>query len=1224
MKSKRSLFLSISVLLVVGLLFAAIPTGKVSAAILCVNPEGTGGCYTTIQAAIDAASPGDTVNVAAGTYDEPLNIEGRTNISIVGEDKNTTIIKSSTSLGWGYPPGGSYGETRQTMIRVVGSTDIDFSNFTFDFSLMKTAVPGIDYVSGIWYWSSTGTINNNILKDIGILDDVTKVSLQEHTIYVRAMTEGGYSHATRADVYITNNEFINTGRTGVNTHDYVNVAIDDNLFHKDAPYNSSGSPYDLGYAREVGSESIGTVTYNTIYGYEEGEDWTSAGIYIENAFTDDVPTPGFTKNVSIEGNEVYNSEVGVVLGCESTLHGEVSIVIAFSNNNIHDNRLEGVRVVDHDAGDGSSVTVNAQNNTITNNGDYGYNIFTNGDGDVTFSATNETITNHDYGVYIDDLAPASSVYAITINASNISNNTTYGLYNGITTQTVASDNWWGSTSGPGPVGPGSGDNVSTNVDYSPWCGDSACSFTVKENADGNIEILPGTSAADIQTVIDSLSTGDTLVLPAEVVTPDGGFTIDTPGVTIVLQDGTVVQSNSPCFVVDASYTTITAESLGAQCIPTVGSNGIDVTAGLVNITIEGIEFIGTAGTDGIHFAGAITDVVIADNWFHGFAGDGIEFTAQPAGTVDIHGNLFQNNTGNGIEAGSFTVPAEYNSWGDYDGATVGVGGDGISTAVDADPWTHVDLYLTSTGTPWANQVVSGQNITYTVYGNLNEVNAADFVLTYPTNLTYVSSAASGTFFSETLTPTTGSLHFIAYNTTGNVSGTKPLFTVTFTAGTPVVDAALNLDELTDGFGMAGVGSSSNVYAAALVDSTVTVITLPAISSTDIQGYYLTGEPRDFNVKTFNPTDGAEYTNVLFRYTIYNATLSDIESFTYPGGDMPLIQDGDNLVGYFGDSSVGFPMHNDPYDITTLFNIEFNTAKDYVFELTLVDLIANTTLETYTNTAVVYTQPIITSLDLVGPYLVGIPQNFKLTITDEDGIPEPFELVFDLPEGTIIVYDSVTYTCLSTGCPPIPVTLTGTSNDLDFTVTFAAPFNDSITVSLYDSDWTPDDRLLATLTQSGVIAYANFDVTGTVSMQGRTFRGGVLMTLTANAVPYGPYGVTSINHISNNLSFANVPADTYTITITMARYLDLVVNEYITKVILVDGNITIASLELKGGDANDDNIVDVGDASIIGTQYGKIGSNGDVNYSGWVDIFDLALVGGNYGADSASAYGSWTP
>ncbi len=40
----------------------------------CVNPGGTGGCFATIQGAINASSPGDVVNVFPGTYDEDVSI----------------------------------------------------------------------------------------------------------------------------------------------------------------------------------------------------------------------------------------------------------------------------------------------------------------------------------------------------------------------------------------------------------------------------------------------------------------------------------------------------------------------------------------------------------------------------------------------------------------------------------------------------------------------------------------------------------------------------------------------------------------------------------------------------------------------------------------------------------------------------------------------------------------------------------------------------------------------------------------------------------------------------------------------------------------------------------------------------------------------------------------------------------------------------------------------
>jgi hypothetical protein len=66
------------------------PRGRASRTAWCVNPGGTGSCYSRIQDAINAASAGTSINVAAGTYTEHITM--RDGISIYGQDWSATTI----------------------------------------------------------------------------------------------------------------------------------------------------------------------------------------------------------------------------------------------------------------------------------------------------------------------------------------------------------------------------------------------------------------------------------------------------------------------------------------------------------------------------------------------------------------------------------------------------------------------------------------------------------------------------------------------------------------------------------------------------------------------------------------------------------------------------------------------------------------------------------------------------------------------------------------------------------------------------------------------------------------------------------------------------------------------------------------------------------------------------------------------------------------------------
>ncbi len=71
--------------------------------------------------------------------------------------------------------------------------------------------------------------------------------------------------------------------------------------------------------------------------------------------------------------------------------------------------------------------------------------------------------NNGDGIYCEDSANP------VIHYNHIKDNTDYGVQNSDANIIVnAEDNWWGNSSGPGGVGPGTGDEVSDWVDYDPW------------------------------------------------------------------------------------------------------------------------------------------------------------------------------------------------------------------------------------------------------------------------------------------------------------------------------------------------------------------------------------------------------------------------------------------------------------------------------------------------------------------------------------------------------------------------------------------------------------------------------------------------------------------------------------------------------------------------------------------------------------------------------------
>ena len=114
-------------------------------------------------------------------------------------------------------------------------------------------------------------------------------------------------------------------------------------------------------------------------------------------------------------------------------------------------------------------------------------------------------------------------------------------------------------------------------------------------------------------------------------------------------------------------------------------------------------------------------------------------------------------------------------------------------------------------------------------------------------------------------------------------------------------------------------------------------TMPSVIAEDIS--MGVGEEKEFSVSATNPENGKDYDSVLFRFSIPNTSLSDIDSFQYKDGstwkDVPLSQDSGSVTGYFGPSS-GFAMPAD-YSATTEFRLKMDEAGTYNVDIKLVDL-----------------------------------------------------------------------------------------------------------------------------------------------------------------------------------------------------------------------------------------------------------------------------------------------
>ena len=244
---------------------------EVRATTLYVGGGGSGN-YTTIQGAIDAASPGDTVYVYGGTYYENIIIDKM--VSLLGEHRDTTIVDGN---GTG----------------VVVRVSADWVNITgFTVQNGGQSLELIPYLEGIGlrYASNCSITDNNISSnEIGLSLHSSNDTTITRNVISSNHKDGIFSVSSNNNT-IANNDFSSNWRNGITLYDSDNNDLIDNTFLRNA-----------GNGAQIGSSSSNTI-YNNIF-LENG--WE--GFYVH-----------MSSNITMVNNSMIQD--GLIIGGNSLVH----------------------------------------------------------------------------------------------------------------------------------------------------------------------------------------------------------------------------------------------------------------------------------------------------------------------------------------------------------------------------------------------------------------------------------------------------------------------------------------------------------------------------------------------------------------------------------------------------------------------------------------------------------------------------------------------------------------------------------------------------------------------------------------------------------------------------------------------------------------------------------------------------------------------------------------
>ena len=420
-------------------LFAA---GSAFAGTSCVSPGGAGGCFSSIQAAVDAASPGDTINVQPGTYSEAVVI--RKSLSLIGSgtaDAPNTVIDASSKGAPGVNVDGLMGGQN-----AMGGTYL-WNVTVSGFEVKKADTQGI------------------------LVTNAANVTISQNHVYENnvGLTVGSNGPECPAlPLYFAAGESFDCGE-GIHLSGVSNSSVINNISE-----NNAGG---ILLSDDTGQTHDNLVMGNMVRHNTPDCGITLASHNIPALYTP--PPPGVFGNTILGNTSMENGlggGDGAGVGLFAAAPGAMTYGNTVAHNTLTGNALPGVTMHGHAPGQyldnnqivWNTISGNAADSDAPTSGPTGIILWS-----AVVPVNGTVILNND--ISGEDIGIAVAAAGFT----NIHQNSVVGgmgVLNMVDTAASvnARTNWWGCKDGPGA---GGCSTVSANVDYDPWLKKSPAQVT---------------------------------------------------------------------------------------------------------------------------------------------------------------------------------------------------------------------------------------------------------------------------------------------------------------------------------------------------------------------------------------------------------------------------------------------------------------------------------------------------------------------------------------------------------------------------------------------------------------------------------------------------------------------------------------------------------------------------------------------------------------------------